>query len=109
MREIVILDFSGAISNVIPSIQSTVDNMLLYQETVQPQGDLRYMLESYRTGSFIPRVVTYESYYNSVDEQSFGVDLEARARADRKRVPMIVTGILTYLDHRKSPGREDTA
>lgn len=109
MHKVVILDFSGAISNVIPSIQSTVDNMLLYQETVQPQGDLRYMLESYRTGSFIPRVVTYESYYNSVDEQSFGVDLEARARADRKRVPMIVTGILTYLDHRKSPGVEDTA
>lgn len=107
-REAVILDFSGAISNVIPSIQSTVDNMLLYQETVQPQGDLRYMLESYRTGSFIPRVVTYESYYNSVDEQSFGVDLEARARADRKRVPMIVTGILTYLDHRKSPGADTT-
>ncbi|KAH8149030.1 uncharacterized protein LAJ45_07006 [Morchella importuna] len=95
----VILDFSGAISNVIPSIQSTVDNMLLYQETIQPQGDLRYMLESYRTGSFIPKVVTYESYYNSVDEQTFGIDLEARARADRKRVPIIITGILTYLDH----------
>lgn len=60
------------------------------------------MLESYRTGSFIPKVVTYESYYNSVDEQTFGIDLEARARADRKRVPIIITGILTYLDHRKS-------
>jgi hypothetical protein len=60
------------------------------------------MLESYRTGSFIPKVVTYESYYNSVDEQTFGIDLEARARADRKRVPIIITSILTYLDHRKS-------
>lgn len=35
-------------------------------------------------------------------EQTFGVDLEARARADRKRVPIIVTTILTYLDNRKS-------
>jgi hypothetical protein len=34
-----------------------------------------------------------------VDEQTFGIDLEARARADKKRVPMIVTTILTYLDH----------
>lgn len=63
----VILDFSGAVSNVIPSIQKTVDNMMLYQETVQPLGDLRYLLESYRTGSYVPKVITYESYYNSPD------------------------------------------
>lgn len=95
----VILDFSGTISNVIPSLQSAVDNMMLYQETVQPLGDLRYFLENYRTGSFIPKVVTYENYYNKVDDQTFGVDLEARARADKKRVPVMVTTILTYLDH----------
>ena len=95
----VILDFSGTISNVIPSLQATVDNMMLYQETVQPLGDLRYLLESYRTGSFAPKVVVYENYYNKVDEQTFGVDLEARARADRKRVPVVITTLLTYLDH----------
>ncbi|KAI8282027.1 Rho-GTPase-activating protein 8 [Colletotrichum sp. SAR11_240] len=95
----VILDFSGTISNVIPSLQSAVDNMMLFQETVQPSGDLRYLLENYRTGSFIPKVVVYENYYNKVDEQTFGVDLEARARADKKRVPVIITTILTYLDN----------
>lgn len=113
----VILDFSGAISNVIPSLQSTVDNMMLFQETVQPLGDLRYLLENYRTGPFVPKVAVYENYYNSVDgengwslrlcptnadilaDQTFGVDLEARARADRKRVPLIVTTLLTYLDN----------
>ncbi|KAM0435088.1 hypothetical protein ACHAPT_003177 [Fusarium lateritium] len=95
----VILDFSGTIGNVIPSLQSTVDQMMLFQETIQPEGDLRYLLETYRTGSFVPKVVTYENYYNKVDEQTFGIDLEARARADKKRVPMIVTTILTYLDH----------
>ena len=94
----VILDFSGAISNAIPSLQSTVDNMMLYQETVQPLGDLRYLLENYRTGAFMPRVQVYDNYYNHVDEQTFGVDLEARARADRKRVPTIITTILTFLD-----------
>lgn len=95
----VILDFSGAIGNVLPVIQSAVDKMMLYQETIQPQGDLRYLLENYRTGRFAPRVVIYENYYNKVDEQTFGVDLEARARADKKRVPIIVTAILTYLDN----------
>jgi len=63
----VILDFSGAIGNVIPSLQSTVDSMMLFQETVQPLGDVRYLLENYRTGSFFPKVQTYENYYNSVD------------------------------------------
>lgn len=96
----VILDFSGAISNVIPSLQSTVDHMMLFQETVQPLGDLRYLLENYRTGNYIPKVMTYENYYNQVDEQTFGVDIEARARSDRKRVPLIVTTILTFLDSR---------
>lgn len=95
----VVLDFSGAISNVIPALRSQVDNMMLYHETIQPLGDLRYMLENYRTGSFTPKVTPYENYYGSVDEQTFGVDLEARARADRKRVPIIVTTILTYLDN----------
>ncbi|KAI0024371.1 hypothetical protein F4780DRAFT_597085 [Xylariomycetidae sp. FL0641] len=95
----VVLDFSGTIGNVIPSLQSAVDRMVLYQETVQPVGDLRYLLENYRTGRYTPKVVTYENYYNKVDEQTFGVDLEARARADKKRVPIIVTTILTYLDH----------
>lgn len=97
----VILDFSGAISNVIPSLQSTVDNMMLFQETVQPLGDLRYFLENYRTGQFVPRVQTYENYYNQVDDQIYGVDIEARARADRKRVPLIVTTLLTFMDNRK--------
>ena len=75
----VILDFSGAISNVIPSLRSTVDNMMLFQETVQPVADLRYMLENYRTGPFVPRVITYENYYNSVDGMSFAVILNINA------------------------------
>ncbi|KAI9831286.1 MAG: hypothetical protein M1826_003725 [Phylliscum demangeonii] len=94
----VILDFSGAVGNVIPSLQNTVDKMMLYQETVQPAADLRYLLENYRTGAFVPRVQVYENYYSSADEQTFGVDLEARARADRKRVPVVVTSLLTFLD-----------
>lgn len=67
----VILDFSGAVSNVIPSLQSTVDKMMLFQETVQPLGDLRYLLENYRTGPYLPKVTTYENYYNSVDGKIF--------------------------------------
>lgn len=63
----VMLDFAGAISNSIPSLQSTVDNMMLYQESVQPLGDLRYLIENYRTGAFSPKVPIYDNYWNQVD------------------------------------------
>jgi hypothetical protein len=69
----VILDFSGAISNVIPSLQSTVDKMMLFQETIQPAGDLRYFLENYRTGSFVPRVQIYDNYSKNVGGMAFVV------------------------------------
>ena len=73
----VILDFSGAISNVIPSLQSTVDKMMLFQETIQPLGDLRYLLENYRTGSFVPKVQIYDNYSKNVGgEQEVAVLLE---------------------------------
>jgi hypothetical protein len=63
----VILDFAGAVSNVIPTLQSAVDQMMLYQETIQPLADMRYTLETYRTGAFLPKVQVYENYYNSAD------------------------------------------
>lgn len=47
---------------------------------------------------FLIILVRHEA--NRAVGQTFGVDLEARARADRKRVPLIVTTILTYLDNR---------
>ena len=86
----VILDFSGAISNAIPSLQSTVDNMMLYQETVQPLGDLRYLLENYRTGAFVPRVQVYDNYYNTIDGKREAasppvVGLKFSGRADLRR------------------------
>lgn len=37
----------------------------------------------------------------NVIDQIFGVDLEARARADKKRVPVLITNILTFLDNRE--------
>lgn len=66
----VLLDFSGSLSNVIPSLQSTVDKMMLFQESIQPLGDLRYLLENYRTGSFVPRVQIYDNYSKNVGGKS---------------------------------------
>ncbi|KAK9456274.1 hypothetical protein V1511DRAFT_497033 [Dipodascopsis uninucleata] len=92
------LVFSAAISNVIPSMQAAVDGMMLFQETVSPEKDLRYMLERYRTGSFLPQTEVHESYYMSSSEQVFGVSLETRAREDGRKIPFVVTCILSYMD-----------
>lgn len=94
----VMMDISAALSNIIPGMKSAMDTMLLFQESISPLGDLKYMIESYRSGNFVPKVVTYENYYNSVDDQTFGVDLELRARQDKKRVPNIVATILSLMD-----------
>ncbi|CRK32382.1 hypothetical protein BN1708_005771 [Verticillium longisporum] len=84
----VVLDFSGTISNVIPTLQSAVDNMMLFQETVQPASDLRYLLENYRTGGFHPKVVVYENYYNKVDEQT----ANRSERVERAREGVMMCG-----------------
>ena len=64
---VVMLDIVASISNIIPGIQAGIDNMLLHQETVQPETDLRFIVESYRTGDFAPKVLVYENYYNSAE------------------------------------------
>ena len=43
---------------------------------------------------------------DSFIDQIFGVDIEARARADRKRVPLVVTTLLTFLDNREHAFRQ---
>ena len=105
----VILDFSGAISNVIPGMQSTIDSMMIFQESIQPAADLRYMIESYRSGGYAPKVTTYENYTRHTDDQVFGVDVEARAKADGRRVPLIVSTILQHMDEAYPQLEGDTA
>lgn len=94
----VMLDFLAALSNSVPAIQATVDKLLVYQESANPASDLRYIVESYRTGSFLPRVTVYDNYYSSADGTIFGMDLELRCRGDRKHVPYVVSTILSHLD-----------
>lgn len=95
----VFLDFLAAASNTVPAIQSSVERLLLFQEAIHPAADLRYLVESFRTGPFTPRVVVYDNYYNSTDTQTtFGLDLELRCRGDRRKVPSIVSTVLNHMD-----------
>jgi len=40
------------------------ERLLLYLEALSPEKDIQFMIERYRTGPFIPRVVIYRNKYN---------------------------------------------
>jgi len=95
----VILDFAAAISNVVPAMSASVDKMLLFHEISDVDRDLRFLVENYQTGRYDPKVVVYDNYYSSVDGAPvFGLDLDLRSRADKKRVPLFVSCTLSVLD-----------
>lgn len=94
----VFLDFLASLSNVVPSIQASVDKYLLYQETVVPERDMLYLVESYKTGGFAPRVPVYDNYYSPAEGWTFGIDLELRCQGDGKRLPNLVSSILRHLN-----------
>lgn len=95
----VILDFSAAVSNIVPALSASVDQMLLFHETADVDRDLRFFVENYQTGRYNPDILVYDNYYSSVDGATvYGLDLDLRARADKKRVPLIVGTILSTLD-----------
>lgn len=104
----VLLDFAAAISNIVPALSAGVDKLLLYQETANVDRDLRFLVENYQTGKYSPRVFVYDNYYSSTDGAAvFGLDLELRARADKKKVPLVVGQILGALDSKYPKMNDD--
>lgn len=97
--KVVMLDFTAAISNKVVGLKSTIDKYLLYQESIVPERDLRYLVELYKTGTFSPQAPCYDNYYAPSKGWTFGGDLEVRARGDGKRIPLLISSILRYLDN----------
>ncbi|GEQ71910.1 hypothetical protein JCM33374_g5596 [Metschnikowia sp. JCM 33374] len=91
-------DFISAFSNKINSMKHSCDKLLIVEETMHPATDLKFLIENYATGKFSPRVTLYDNYYNSNIKQNFGVDLNVKARLDKKAVPLLIQVVLSYLD-----------
>ncbi|ODV81184.1 uncharacterized protein CANTADRAFT_5146 [Suhomyces tanzawaensis NRRL Y-17324] len=94
----VTFDFLSSFSNKIASMKLMCDELLLLEETINPVNDLKFLIENYSTGKFKPHVILYDNYYNSNIKQTFGVDLNVKARLDRKVVPILIQCILSHLD-----------
>uniref|UniRef100_A0A060TEE3 ARAD1D06600p n=1 Tax=Blastobotrys adeninivorans TaxID=409370 RepID=A0A060TEE3_BLAAD len=71
-------DFASAISVHLEADQEKKVLLRLsqHQQAVNPLSDLKYMIDSYKVGTFRPTVVAYENYHSpSVQCQSFGIEL----------------------------------
>lgn len=94
----VMFDFVSTFSNRVSSMKQVSEEMFVVEETINPVNDLKFLIENYATGKFDPKVTLYDNYYNSNIKQTFGVDLNVKARLDRKAVPLLIQSILSCLD-----------
>ncbi|GMM37337.1 GTPase-activating protein [Saccharomycopsis crataegensis] len=94
----VTFDFLSILSNRFSSLKSVVDKAMLLQDNMNPEQDLETMIESNKTGSFIPHPKVFEDYFDSQDTQVFGISLQSRCRFDHKSVPLVISSILMHLD-----------
>ncbi|EDO18836.1 hypothetical protein Kpol_1023p5 [Vanderwaltozyma polyspora DSM 70294] len=91
-------DFCSILGNKITSLKICVDKMINSEDSIDPIESLLQLISRYHTGVFQPKVISYNNYYNPGAYQIFGIDLETRARLDKKVVPLIVSVILSYMD-----------
>lgn len=94
----VTFDFLSTFANRITNLKTVSDELVLLEETINPINDLKFLIENYGTGRFKPNVTLYDNYYDSNVNQTFGVDLNVKARLDRKVFPYIIQCILRQLD-----------
>ena len=91
----VLYDFSKAISGSLGELGLAFKQLSVQHVVVQPESDLSYMIDSYKTSYFAPKVVIYESFHNASKCQTFGVDLAS--------VLFMVPKFLTYIQNQNEP------
>ncbi|KAG0288046.1 hypothetical protein BGZ98_004407, partial [Dissophora globulifera] len=92
------LNFAAIFSNIISITQSVADHLLIFQEALRPNNDVQYVIEQYRTGSFVPIPTLYNNFYHGAGlDQVFGVSIDKHAHFTRKKVPQIVMKCLTRI------------
>lgn len=69
----VFISVAASLSNTIPRCKETFDNMMLYQETLEPDKDVQLIVEQYRTGQYNPRPILYENYFHGTGSGKYKV------------------------------------
>ncbi|KAI7867404.1 hypothetical protein BDF14DRAFT_1803445 [Spinellus fusiger] len=93
------ISIAAALSNTIPLCKEMYDRMMLYQETLRPDKDVRFIVEQYRTGRYCPKPIIYESYFHgTVSGQAYGIALDQLAQIHHTMVPFIISEGLAVIE-----------
>ncbi|KAK6202971.1 uncharacterized protein RJT21DRAFT_134678 [Scheffersomyces amazonensis] len=90
-------EFLNCISGKIDEMERSFKDLEILEETIKPQQDLDFLIQSNSTGSFRPQVMTFENYFTRPDE-TFGIKLLTRSDIDNRVLPFIIQAIMSYLD-----------
>lgn len=71
------ISVAASLSNTIPRCKDTFDNMMLYQETLEPDKDVQVIVEQYRTGQFNPKPILYENYFYGTAKGNSNISSES--------------------------------
>ncbi|KAL0091532.1 hypothetical protein J3Q64DRAFT_1320116 [Phycomyces blakesleeanus] len=93
------ISIAASLSNTIPLCKEMYDRMMLYQETLRPDKDVRFIVEQYRTGRYCPRPIIYQNHFHGpASGQVFGISLEELARARQLIVPPLISQGLVVIE-----------
>ncbi|CAO3640373.1 unnamed protein product [Cunninghamella blakesleeana] len=93
------ISMAATFSNTIPIYKDLYDEMMLYQETLNPEKDIQAIIEQYRIGKFCPRPILYENYfYGLVNYQLFGVPLQNVIDNEQTHVPLLLENGLLVIE-----------
>ncbi|KAI8066664.1 hypothetical protein BC940DRAFT_301992 [Gongronella butleri] len=102
------ISMAAALSNTIPIYQDTYNHLMLYQETLHPEKDIRAMVEHCKTGKFTPRPIVYENYFDGpATDQLFGVSLQDIALREECPMPLLLTNGLASIEERLEDCTDD--
>lgn len=85
--------FTSTAGASVPALHQSFQRMGMHSEHIDPQNDLDYLIERYKTGPFCPKPVVYLGFFGNSRKQSFGVDL--------KYVPFIIGEFVKYIADEK--------
>ncbi|KAI9032777.1 hypothetical protein CLU79DRAFT_727913 [Phycomyces nitens] len=93
------ISIAASLSNTIPLCKEMYDRMMLYQETLRPDQDVRFIVEQYRTGRYCPCPIVYQNHFHGpASGQVFGIPLEELARARQLIVPPLISQGLVVIE-----------
>lgn len=68
-------NFTGDLGVNYNKLPGTISRMNLFQESINPENDVQYLIKSYKTSYFAPKTVIYNNFDPSITIQTFGVSL----------------------------------